>query len=521
MLATAEDKERIRNGPKAIIKNQVLQIQDWYPRFNPNKQRTSHAVAWVMLPELPMELWTEKSILSISKSFGTPIVVDEKTLRLEYGYFASVLVDIDFSKHISERILLKANGKEFWQYMDIHKRPQFCAKCSIIGHCEEDCRKKSSNKTKTNQLQVVAAEIPIMRNDSPPGMEWQVAENKNTGKQDPVIQVIDDRDVAGSSHAAVVEKHAPVGTTNLDKQRKDNTMDVMEKNGSVGALMNDENKFDATSAEDTKLEEELNNSFTEYREAQLKLTRCKNAIASKADLAARKTSAHADHAAIPTEVKQTSVNNLEIQPLSAQNLDDGWTQVKGKHSSSKDKTNEKGTPFTFKSFGDVSTSIADAVFGSEFVVQRNQFETLSAELGFRDDEGEVHQSLVENLDEKDEDLDAASMAAEVKNSKEWGTVSDHNKSKNNDVLMFDNATNLVENSTETADADKKKAFLDRLEALRKQQKGIILNEEELADVGTIKNDEVRCNFIINPAYRKEYFQEKKELLERVSTKKKP
>ncbi|XP_026400384.1 uncharacterized protein LOC113296290 [Papaver somniferum] len=184
MLATAEEKERIRNGPKAIIKNKVLQIQDWYPSFNPNKQRTSRAAVWVMLPELPMELWTKKSISSIDKSFGTPIVVDEKTLRLEYGYFASVLVDIDFSKHIPERILLKANGREFWQYMDIHKRPQFCAKCSIIGHCEEDCRKKSRNKTKSNQLQEVAAEqIPIMRNDNPPGMEWKVAANKNTGKQ--------------------------------------------------------------------------------------------------------------------------------------------------------------------------------------------------------------------------------------------------------------------------------------------------------------------------------------------------
>lgn len=165
--------------------------------------------------------------------------------------------------------------------------------------------------------------------------------------------------------------------------------------------------------------------------------------------------------------------------------------------------------------------MVDALLSSEIVVNKNQFKTLNAELGFRDDEREVQQSVVENLDEKDEDLDAASMATEVKNSKEWGTVSDHNKNKNNTVLKIDNATYLVESSTETVDAEKKKAFLERLEALRQQRTKNILNEEELAEVGNIKNDEVQTNFIRNPAYIKEYFKETRELLERVSTKKKP
>ncbi|KAI3849088.1 hypothetical protein MKW98_029013, partial [Papaver atlanticum] len=178
MLANAEDKEKIRNGPKSVVNNQTLQLQDWYLNFNPNKQRTSHAAIWVMFPELPMELWTKKSLSSIGKSFGTPIVVDERTLKLEYGYFASVLIDIDFSKHIPERIFLKVGGKQFWQYIDIHKYPKFCSKCNIIG-ADEECRKKQATKTvnKESQLQVAVVEqIPRVRNDIPPGKDWKLCE---------------------------------------------------------------------------------------------------------------------------------------------------------------------------------------------------------------------------------------------------------------------------------------------------------------------------------------------------------
>ncbi|XP_026435728.1 uncharacterized protein LOC113333487 [Papaver somniferum] len=62
--------------------------------------------------------------------------------------------------------------------------------------------------------------------------------------------------------------------------------------------------------EDKKLEEELNNSFVEYRDAQLKLIRCKNAIAAKKDLASREVSIHASHAAVPPEKNKSVVSQF-------------------------------------------------------------------------------------------------------------------------------------------------------------------------------------------------------------------
>lgn len=48
----------------------------------------------------------------------------------------------------------------------------------------------------------------------------------------------------------------------------------------------------------------------------------------------------------------------------------------------------------------------------------------------------------------------------------------------------------------------------------------ILSTEELEEASTIHIDEVRANFIRDPVLRKEYFKEKKEQMDRMSTKKK-
>ncbi|KAI3923830.1 hypothetical protein MKW98_002843, partial [Papaver atlanticum] len=141
-LTTEVDKEMIR-GSKWIVNQQQLRMIDWYPGFNPEKKRTSHAATWVRFSGLHMELWTERSLLAMGKALGTPIVVDQRTLDLEYGHFASVLVDIDYAKHIPERIRLSAGGRKFWQYINIPSYPKFCSVCNIIGHIDDECKKKA------------------------------------------------------------------------------------------------------------------------------------------------------------------------------------------------------------------------------------------------------------------------------------------------------------------------------------------------------------------------------------------
>ncbi|XP_026428613.1 uncharacterized protein LOC113324505 [Papaver somniferum] len=141
MLRDEQTKARIPNR-KWFVNQQELRLMDWYPGFDPERQNTSHAPVWVHLPGLHAELWTERSLLSIGKAVGNPIVVDQRTLNLEFGSYASVLVDVDFAKHIPDRILLTAGGRTFWQYVELPKHPKFCLHCNIVGHNESGCRRK-------------------------------------------------------------------------------------------------------------------------------------------------------------------------------------------------------------------------------------------------------------------------------------------------------------------------------------------------------------------------------------------
>lgn len=83
----------------------------------------------------------KKILLSIARIIGKPIAIDQKTLDHDVGNYAVVLIDIDFAKSVPTRIRLKANGKEFWQYVEIQdmEKINFCTHCKFMGHKFENC----------------------------------------------------------------------------------------------------------------------------------------------------------------------------------------------------------------------------------------------------------------------------------------------------------------------------------------------------------------------------------------------
>ncbi|XP_026396025.1 uncharacterized protein LOC113290656 [Papaver somniferum] len=141
-LIFAEDKERVWHGDSWKVQNQTLRVMKFYPNFDPEKQTTSHATVWVSFPGLYIELWTKTILLSIAKILGKPIAIDQKTLDHDVGNYAAVLIDIDFAKEIPKRIYLTANGKEFWQYVEVQdmENVKFCSHCKFMGHKFENCQ---------------------------------------------------------------------------------------------------------------------------------------------------------------------------------------------------------------------------------------------------------------------------------------------------------------------------------------------------------------------------------------------
>ncbi|XP_026459397.1 uncharacterized protein LOC113360060 [Papaver somniferum] len=122
------------------VNDQVLQVRNWVSNFTPSSQRTSKSQVWVRLPGLGLEFWKEEILFKICKEIGTPIKIDTATANCEVGYYANVLVEIDFAHSIPNKIWIGTKFGGFFQDISILLCPKFCHNCKIIGHLTTECR---------------------------------------------------------------------------------------------------------------------------------------------------------------------------------------------------------------------------------------------------------------------------------------------------------------------------------------------------------------------------------------------
>ncbi|XP_026410378.1 SWI5-dependent HO expression protein 3-like [Papaver somniferum] len=62
-------------------------------------------------------------------------------MRVEYGYFAAVLVDIDFSKPFPKLVIHDEDFPEGYRLdYNVLNRPEFCEHCKSVGHTFSQCR---------------------------------------------------------------------------------------------------------------------------------------------------------------------------------------------------------------------------------------------------------------------------------------------------------------------------------------------------------------------------------------------
>ncbi|KAF6164106.1 hypothetical protein GIB67_017690 [Kingdonia uniflora] len=113
-------------------------------------------VCWVRFPKLQLEYWNVHSLMSMGKAVGVPIRIGRATRNKRFGFFASVLVEVDFSKTIPSTVTLIDENVEIIQEVPILDPSRYCSHCKIIGHVFFDCRAiktaiEEGDKAKTNQ----------------------------------------------------------------------------------------------------------------------------------------------------------------------------------------------------------------------------------------------------------------------------------------------------------------------------------------------------------------------------------
>ncbi|XP_026396008.1 uncharacterized protein LOC113290641 [Papaver somniferum] len=102
-------------------------------------------MVWVQFPGLSLEYWDEATLFTISRAIRTPIKVDDATLQYQSGYYAKVLIEIDLTKTIPNKLWIITKFGAFSQRVILTKLPKFCTKCKIVGHLTSE-RKETQQK---------------------------------------------------------------------------------------------------------------------------------------------------------------------------------------------------------------------------------------------------------------------------------------------------------------------------------------------------------------------------------------
>ncbi|XP_026400343.1 uncharacterized protein LOC113296240 [Papaver somniferum] len=141
-FANVEDANKVLEDGPYIIE---MTAQPWTTGFDQEKQKASSTLVWVQYPGLRQEYWTEKILIGMSATLGKPVKVDELTLKKTFGYYASVLVEIDFSKPIDKTVYVQSSWdpEGYAQVVEIPKHPGFCEHCKVLGHSIDQCKAKS------------------------------------------------------------------------------------------------------------------------------------------------------------------------------------------------------------------------------------------------------------------------------------------------------------------------------------------------------------------------------------------
>ncbi|KAF9590682.1 hypothetical protein IFM89_036174 [Coptis chinensis] len=167
-LTCEEDLVRIWSGGPWKFENQILRLTKWKPDFDPEIQRISHAMVWVKLPKLKQQFWDYEILMAMGRCIGYPIGIDKTTAARDFGFYASVLVDLDLSKPIPSQIIVEVpDGQDFVQEIELSRLPKFCSHCKTIGHLMSDC--KSLQKEIRNEKDINLEKEPRKENQHATG----------------------------------------------------------------------------------------------------------------------------------------------------------------------------------------------------------------------------------------------------------------------------------------------------------------------------------------------------------------
>jgi hypothetical protein len=114
-------------------------LKRWRPCFDPSQDYFRFRHFWVLLPGLPLHLWSQKALESIGNTLGWFICVEPLTLTGPDKKMEKVLTEIDIHECLLETIDIEWRGQLIRQKLDYLGIPFRCTLCRNTGHLRKDC----------------------------------------------------------------------------------------------------------------------------------------------------------------------------------------------------------------------------------------------------------------------------------------------------------------------------------------------------------------------------------------------
>lgn len=94
------------DGPWKLFDNYIV-TQRWRPDFDPKLSKIENMAVWVRFLDLLVEYFQEDVIRIILQHVGTSLKLDKTTTGVERGRFARATIDIDFSKPLVSKVMVR------------------------------------------------------------------------------------------------------------------------------------------------------------------------------------------------------------------------------------------------------------------------------------------------------------------------------------------------------------------------------------------------------------------------------
>ncbi|CAN0846263.1 hypothetical protein LINGRAHAP2_LOCUS4370 [Linum grandiflorum] len=125
----------VTGGPW-LLGETYLTVHQWHKGFNPWTAEVKTTMAWVQLPDLPIEYYNPVAVKRIASYIGKPVRVDRATEVGARGKFARVCVEVDLTKPLLSKYMLEG-VKYLISYEGL---PNLCTECGRYGSPTHLCK---------------------------------------------------------------------------------------------------------------------------------------------------------------------------------------------------------------------------------------------------------------------------------------------------------------------------------------------------------------------------------------------